>query len=506
MPQGKGTYGSKVGRPPRKKYADGTDEESILSRGYDSLVTAYNPLTPINKPLQKIDEAVDDYPVLDSLISPIAKGVNFLSDTADTILNTPRAAVEYVQSRDDETEDGSRGLFGGIGRKGRQERRAARREARRNKDLPEEQQKGLLVKKGLTKEERQKELDILREEEEVIKAYEAKKDRERRNAERGIEQTQRIRAESRDRGDAMFRENVEALTGSNAGTEGSRGTRRVKRAEGGGMTAEERRKTNESLLMKSIKAQIDREEKNYPQKELDRSRNNLIKNASSMWSKDEIEGYLEAERKRRFEERRETAIEGNPLLEKRQIRNEGGAMDEQMSLLMEEPIEESLLPDNKMEEDYVDYVMQETLSNEDRNYLISALEKDDRLSEIFDQVVESATEFSGSGPIEGPGNEKSDSIPARLSDGEFVFTAKATEEIGEDSLMSMMKDAEASADQRQGVSYGGMIDEEDQAVPIPTTASRAAQGNVPNVVKQSRQVEEEMLKSSPRRYYVPVSG
>ena len=40
-------------------------------------------------------------------------------------------------------------------------------------------------------------------------------------------------------------------------------------------------------------------------------------------------------------------------------------------------------------------------------------------------------EFSGSGPIEGPGTEKSDSIPARLSDGEFVFTAKATEEIGE---------------------------------------------------------------------------
>ena len=199
---------------------------------------------------------------------------------------------------------------------------------------------------------------------------------------------------------------------------------------------------------------------------------------------------------------------------RRVVSAEGGPMDKQMSMLMEEPVDETMLPDEEMpmipdeqmEEDYVDYVMEETLSNEDRNYLISALEKDDRLSEIFDQVVESATEFSGSGPIEGPGNEKSDSIPARLSDGEFVFTAKATEEIGEDTLMSMMKDAEASADQRQGVAYGGMIDEEDQAVPIPTTASRAAQGNVPNVVKQSRQVEEEMLKSSPRRYYVPVSG
>ena len=374
------------------------------------------------------------------------------------------------------------------------------------------------------------------------------------------------------------------------GTYGSKVGRPRKKYEGGGMTAEERRQTNEAALMKSIIAQIDREEKNYPQKELDRSRNNLIKNASSMWSKDEIEGYLEAERKRRFEERRETAIEGNPLLEKRQIRNEGGAtkkdskekkvldaidrdlsffdylneyegdlgkygifgfpvayrqykelmentkkrkeketqkektkddtntkrvkkveggeLDNQMSMLMEEPVEEPMIPDEEMEEDYVDYVMQETLSNEDRNYLISALEKDDRLSEIFDQVVESATEFSGSGPIEGPGSGRSDSIPARLSDGEFVFTAKATDEIGSDNLMSMMKDAEAAADERQGVAYGGMVEEEGdpKAVPIQTTGSQTAQRNVPNVVKPNRQVEEEMLKASPRRYYVPLSG
>ena len=172
----------------------------------------------------------------------------------------------------------------------------------------------------------------------------------------------------------------------------------------------------------------------------------------------------------------------------------------------EEYEEQTMLPDEEMEEDYVDYVMEETLSNEDRNYLIDTLEKDDRLSEIFDQVVESATEFSGSGPIEGPGSEKSDSIPARLSDGEFVFTAKATEEIGSDNLMSMMNDAEAAAEQRQGVAYGGMIDEEDRAIPLPTQGSKAALGRIPNVVKQSRQVEEEMLKSSPRRYYVPVSG
>ncbi len=183
-----------------------------------------------------------------------------------------------------------------------------------------------------------------------------------------------------------------------------------------------------------------------------------------------------------------------------------GEYEEQMESLMDK--ETPMLPDEEMEEDYVDYVIEETLSNEDRNYLTSALEKDDRLSIIFDQLVESAHEFSGSGPIEGLGTEKSDSIPARLSDGEFVFTAKATEEIGSDNLMSMMNDAEAGADQRQGVAYGGIVEDEGdpKAIPIQTTGSQTAQGNVPRVLEPNRQVDEEMLKASPRRYYVPLSG
>ena len=171
-----------------------------------------------------------------------------------------------------------------------------------------------------------------------------------------------------------------------------------------------------------------------------------------------------------------------------------------------EEYEEQQLPDEEMEADYVDFVVSSTLNEQDHNYLESALAEDAKLSEIFDQVVESASEFSGSGPIEGPGTEVSDSIPARLSDGEFVFTAKATDEIGADNLQRMMEDAEAGADERQNVVHGGVIDEEERAVPIQTRGSVAAQGNIPNVAKRSRQVEEEMLKSSPRRYYVPVSG
>jgi hypothetical protein len=152
---------------------------------------------------------------------------------------------------------------------------------------------------------------------------------------------------------------------------------------------------------------------------------------------------------------------------------EGGEIDDQMNALAisvspakveEQPMpmeqEQEMLPDEEMEEDYVDYVVEETLSTEDRTYLNAALEKDNRLSELFDQVVESATEFTGSGTVEGPGTGRSDSIPARLSDGEFVFTAKATEEIGEDTLMSMMKEAEAAADGRQDLADGGTVEEE----------------------------------------------
>ena len=160
----------------------------------------------------------------------------------------------------------------------------------------------------------------------------------------------------------------------------------------------------------------------------------------------------------------------------REGKAEGGAMDDQMNALdisvapakvEAREVEEPMLPDEEMEEDYVDYVVEETLSTEDKTYLNAALEKDAKLSEIFDQVVESATEFTGSGTVEGPGTGRSDSIPARLSDGEFVFTAKATEEIGEDTLMSMMKEAEAAADNRQMAYEGGMIREEKEVMVAP---------------------------------------
>jgi hypothetical protein len=112
-----------------------------------------------------------------------------------------------------------------------------------------------------------------------------------------------------------------------------------------------------------------------------------------------------------------------------------------------------------MEDNYTRFIMEEALSEEEEDMLMSKLEQDEELSMLFDKIIDVAQEFAGSGPVEGPGSGVSDSIPARLSDGEFVFTAKAVEEIGEDTLMSMMKDAEAKADERQGLAMGGSPEE-----------------------------------------------
>ena len=120
--------------------------------------------------------------------------------------------------------------------------------------------------------------------------------------------------------------------------------------------------------------------------------------------------------------------------------------------------ESSQLPDDEMEDGYMDYVLGESLDDGEQEYLMGALESDPRLSEIFDKVVTTASEFSGAGEVEGPGTGVSDSIPARLSDGEFVVTEEATSEIGADNLQTMMDDAERKASGgKVGLAVGGLL-------------------------------------------------
>jgi len=167
---------------------------------------------------------------------------------------------------------------------------------------------------------------------------------------------------------------------------------------------------------------------------------------------------------------------GEERLEEREPKQIGGpAIDEQMADIMPEeeplPLEtteeptETMLPDEEMEDDYIDFVIDEALTTEEEQYLLDRLGGDDQLSMIFDKVVETASEFSGAGSVEGPGNAVSDSIPARLSDGEFVMTSKAANQIGPDNLHGLMEVAEAEADDeefRRTAQAGGYVQEEEE--------------------------------------------
>ena len=120
-------------------------------------------------------------------------------------------------------------------------------------------------------------------------------------------------------------------------------------------------------------------------------------------------------------------------------------------------------PDAEMEDNYMEFVLSESLNEEEQDYLMNALEGDPQLSMIFDKVVDTASEFSGAGEVSGPGDGLSDSIPARLSDGEFVMTKKATDQIGADNLQTMMDDAERAFDggmMRQQRQLGGLMTNE----------------------------------------------
>lgn len=167
------------------------------------------------------------------------------------------------------------------------------------------------------------------------------------------------------------------------------------------------------------------------------------------------------------------AITPITIEKKRSKKQEGGDIEAQMEELV--PVEEALpeeaiapmpeetqIPDEQMEDEYMDFIISESLTPEEETSLMNKLEADPELSVMFDKLMETATEFSGSGPVEGPGSEVSDSIPARLSDGEFVFTAKATDQIGADRLQSMMEDAEVESDvtERQEIAVGGEVEDE----------------------------------------------
>ena len=183
------------------------------------------------------------------------------------------------------------------------------------------------------------------------------------------------------------------------------------------------------------------------------------------------------------------------ILKGRKVFQEGGeATASQMDKLMgtpeviPEPMPESeLMPDEEMESNYVDFVVEQALNPQEQEYLEKELESNDTLSMLFDKVIEVASEFSGEGPVDGPGTGVSDSIPARLSDGEFVFTAKAVEAIGVEKLEQLMEAAEVDYDRRMTAYDGGVIRQEIEKVEEEQTSPTEQNINVTKTTLDNQQ-------------------
>ena len=91
----------------------------------------------------------------------------------------------------------------------------------------------------------------------------------------------------------------------------------------------------------------------------------------------------------------------------------------------------------------------EKLDSEEEQLLEEVIEMHPGIMDVIVKLT--AKEFTGEGEVDGPGTGTSDSIPAMLSDGEFVFTAKAVKQIGVDRLRKQMKAAEQEYDNSMAV-------------------------------------------------------
>ena len=122
-------------------------------------------------------------------------------------------------------------------------------------------------------------------------------------------------------------------------------------------------------------------------------------------------------------------------------------LDPKAETSLEIQMEDAIPPREDMDEDSV--LDTSMLSEEEKVQLNEAVDMHPELESIIPKIV--ATEFTGEGEVDGPGTGTSDSVPAMLSDGEFVFTAKAVKQIGVDKLRKQMKQAEADYDDSMAV-------------------------------------------------------
>ena len=215
-------------------------------------------------------------------------------------------------------------------------------------------------------------------------------------------------------------------------------------------------------------------------KELDlntKKQNEVLKKLEQKKNKKALGGYMDEFQIAEEEplSRGKRALGGAAALEEKYDRRRAYRAFQEGDLVEDEIIEEPLMAPVGMEEPLIedeiaadDLAMEEDVAMEDAESVLdtsmlseeeevvvdAAIEMYPELEAILPKMV--ATEFTEDELVEGPGTGTSDSIPALLSDGEFVFTAKAVKNIGIDKLRKMMAQAEEAYD-------AGMVNQEEAA-------------------------------------------
>ena len=213
-------------------------------------------------------------------------------------------------------------------------------------------------------------------------------------------------------------------------------------------------------------------------KELDlntKKQNEVLKKLEQKKNKKALGGYMDNFQISQEEPLAKYSIGGAAALNEKYDRRKDYKAFAEGDLVEEEIIEEPLMAPVGMEEPLIedeiaadDLAMEEDVAMEDAESVLdtsmlseeeevvvdAAIEMYPELEAILPKMV--ATEFTEDELVEGPGTGTSDSIPALLSDGEFVFTAKAVKNIGIDKLRKMMAQAEEAYD-------AGMVNQEEAA-------------------------------------------
>jgi hypothetical protein len=135
-----------------------------------------------------------------------------------------------------------------------------------------------------------------------------------------------------------------------------------------------------------------------------------------------------------------------------EVKDEGMTIPEltpEQETSLEMQMEEAMPQGEEGEMDVQAQVDTSVLDSEEEQLLEEVIEMHPGIMDVIVKLT--AKEFTGEGEVDGPGPGTSDSIPAMLSDGEFVFTAKAVKQIGVDRLRKQMKAAEQEYDNSMAV-------------------------------------------------------